>query len=51
MSWRDVVQFEYQIRDLKIENSKKDKALKELEMEMALRKEELDSYGIKFYAV
>lgn len=51
MSRWDVVQFEYQIRDLKIENSKKDKTIKEVEMELLKFKEELDSYGIKFYAV
>ena len=51
MSRWDVVQFEYQIRDLKIENSKKDKTIKEVEMELSKFKEELDSYGIKFYAV
>ena len=51
MSRRDIVQCEYQIRDLKIEGSKKDKQVKEFEFEISKIKEELDSYGIKFYAV
>ena len=51
VSRRDQIEYEYQIRDLKIDLSKVEKELSSKQIDLDFGKEELASYGIKFYAV
>lgn len=50
LSGREIMEFEYQIRDLKIEASKKEKTIRQLEVEIDLVKEEAADTGIKYFA-
>jgi peroxiredoxin family protein len=50
LSSREVMEFEYHIRDLKIELSKKEKTIRQLEVEIDLIKEETADTGIKYFA-
>lgn len=50
LSGREMMEFEYHIRDLKIELSKKEKTIRQLEVEIDLIKEETADTGIKYFA-
>ena len=50
LSGREIMEFEYHIRDLKIDLSKKDKTIRQLEVEIDLLKEESTDTGIKYFA-
>jgi hypothetical protein len=50
MSGREMMEFEYQIRELKIEASKRDKTIRQLEIELDLAREESADTGVKYFA-
>ena len=50
LSGREILEFEYQIRDLKIEASKKEKVIRKLEIDLDLAKEEAADTGVKYFA-
>lgn len=49
MSGRELMEFEYQIRDLKIEASKRDKTIRQLEVDLDMAKEEANDVEAKYY--
>jgi len=50
LSGREIMEFEYQIRELKIEASKRDKTLRQLEVDLDMAKDEVEDTGVKYYA-
>lgn len=50
LSGREIMEFEYQIRDLKIEASKREKTIRQLEIDLDLAREESADTGIKYFA-
>ena len=50
LSGREIMEFEFQIRDLKIEASKREKSFNKLEIDLDLAKEEIADTGVKYYA-
>lgn len=50
LSGRELMEFEYQIRELKIEASKRDKIIRQLEIDLDLAREESTDTGIKYFA-
>lgn len=50
MSGRELLEFEYQLRDLKIEVSKKEKTITQLQIDLDLAREEVEDMGAKYFA-